>query len=111
MTSKNPELTKKELTALCRKQEEYIKELEKKIEDIQPRTTEECIMPSKPSYEELECERDRMREHIRQCDFLIKALEDSLIFVNRDRDSRIQECEWYKEANYKLRVEVKENDK
>ena len=31
MKNKDPELTKKELTALCRKQAEYIKELEEKL--------------------------------------------------------------------------------
>ena len=108
---KDEALTYKELTALNRKQEEYIKELEKKIEKMAPCETEKSCMPSKPSYEELECERDRLIEQLRRFDFLIKALEDSLIFINRDRCSIRQECDYYIEDNYKLRKRIKELEK
>lgn len=48
--SKDQELTKKELTALCNKQEEYIKELEEKLKT--PSDTEK-VEEAKPDYDEL----------------------------------------------------------
>lgn len=50
MKNKDKKLTYKELTALCRKQEEYIKELEEKL--IKPSDTESCE-PAKPTDNEL----------------------------------------------------------
>ena len=50
MKNKDEKLTYKELSALCRKQEEYIKELEEKL--IKPSDTESCE-PAKPTYDEL----------------------------------------------------------
>ena len=49
-------LTYEELTALNRKQEEYIKELEKKIDDMSPKAvfSEDKIQICKPDYDELE---------------------------------------------------------
>ena len=50
MTSKDEQLTYEELTNLCRKQEEYIKELEEKLKTPSDTEKIEC---AKPDYDEL----------------------------------------------------------
>lgn len=56
MTNKDEQPTYEELTALCRKQEEYIKELEEKLKT--PSDTEECSEKiAEPGYDELVRER------------------------------------------------------
>ena len=107
MKSKDEELTYEELAALCRKQEEYIKELKDKLKT--PSGTEKCCMPEKESYEALKCDRDRLREQLRNNDKLIFVLEKSLIKINDEAMSYKQESEWYQQLNYELRKQL--NDK
>ena len=106
MGNKDEQLTYEELTKLCRKQEEYIKELEKKIEDMKPSDTKKCVMPAKESYEKLEWDRDKLREQLRNNDKLIFALEKSLIKINDEAMSYKQEAEWYQQQNYELRKQL-----
>ena len=79
--NKDTELTKKELVALCRKQEEYIKELEKKLKT--PSDTEK-LETAEPSYEELDRERCDL---IQQLNMLIEennALRWSLTTAHKE---------------------------
>lgn len=110
MTSKDEQLTYEELTALCRKQEPYnIKELEEKLKT--PSDTEKSCIPEKETYEELERDRDKLREQLRNKDKLIFALEQSLIKINDELISYKGESERYQEQNYKLRKQLRDNER
>jgi len=65
MKNKDEALTYEELTALCRKQEEYIKELEDKINSniLIPKGTEKTEV-AKPSYDKLYRQTQRLNDKI-----------------------------------------------
>ena len=75
------ELTKKELTALCRKQEKHIEELENELN----KQTEENKQ-NKLNYEESEKAHHIAKEQIRKYERLIPALEKSLSWLSEKCD-------------------------
>ena len=74
MNNKDEQLTYEELTALCRKHEEYIKELEEKFKA--PIDTEKSEL-SKPSYEELSRQIDNLNVLIEENNALRWSLTTS----------------------------------
>ena len=115
--NKDPEMTKKELTALCRKQEEYIKELEDKIYGTLS-DSEKCVESAKPDYDELLRENQKLYDRIYQLVDEIEALKWSLIKSHNEMISWKEHCiHW--EENYdkehkraeKLYEELNKNDK
>lgn len=106
--NKDEQLTYEELTALCRKQEPYnIKELEEKLKI--PSDTEKSCMPEKKTYEELDWEKNKLREQLRNRDSLIFALEHSLMKINDELISYKEELEVRKEQIYELRKQLRDN--
>lgn len=98
---KDKQLTYEQLTKLCRKQEEQIADLYKTIDEMSG--TKQCIASSKPTYEELEWDREEIserNEHNRQ---LVMALEKSLAGLSKMVDDYYQEKNYWKEECYKLR--------
>lgn len=101
MTNKDQELTKEELTALCKKQEEYIKELEEKLKT--PSDTEKCEV-AKPDYDELSRQAQRLDLKIFKLKRENEALRHSLtkmhmeLNVSQSREEMWQE-NYYKESN------------
>ena len=73
----------KELTALCKKQEEYIKELEEKLKT--PSDTKKCVEPAKPTYEEVLIRSERYGEIRGEQEEIIQALLYSLGKLNTER--------------------------
>ena len=83
---------------------------EKKIKDMEQCETEKSCMPSKPSYVELECERDRLYNRNRELDLLVFALEKSLSSLGKEILSLKDECEYFKEETYKLRKRIRDSE-
>lgn len=106
MTSKDKKITYEELADLCRKQEEYIKELENKIDDMKRREIEECREPLKETYEMVARYRDKLREQLTDKEKIISALEKSLAKLNDEAMSYEQEAEWYRKIILELREQV-----
>lgn len=92
MNNKDEALTYEELTALCRKQEEYIKELEGKT----PSETEKCEV-RKPTYDELISHNMRLSDKNREQEETIQALLYSLQKINIERLVNEDESRHFKE--------------
>ena len=107
--NKDEQLTYEELTELCRRQEAYIEELEKKL--IVLDETKICE-PAKPDYEELIFRNSQLSDENRELSETIQALLYSLKKVNVERlvneDERRHFQERYTQENkraYKLYCE------
>lgn len=112
---KDEQLTYEELTALCRKQEEYIKELENKCNDTRP-----TIDVAQPDYVELNNRNMRLSDENKELECIIRALLYSLKKTNNERLLNEEEAIQFKEAltkEYKRaeklheELEVIKNDK
>lgn len=84
--NKDEALTYEELTALCRKQEEHIKELENKINSnvLIPKGTEKCEV-AKPDYNELVNRNNALLDANRENRDTIQALLYALKSINNER--------------------------
>lgn len=98
---KDEQLTYEELTKLCRRQEEKIADLYKTIDAMSE--TNQCIAPYKPTYEELERDRDEFMERNEQNGQLVMALEKSLVSLSKMIDIYRNDIKYWKEEFYELR--------
>lgn len=96
--SKDEQLTYEELTALCRKQEEYIKELEEKLKT--PSETIKCDVP-KPDYDELIRERDNLNHQLNVLINENNALRWSLTMAYKEMTAWENAVDMWKEDYYK----------
>lgn len=81
MEKNDEQFTYEELTALCHKQEKYIKELESKLNN----ETSKLEEPAKPDEDELIAELNRRSDKNREQESTINALLYSLAKINVDR--------------------------
>lgn len=108
MENKDPELTYEELTALCRKQEEYIKELETKLrgtssDDEKRCPSHQCETPYELTYEELQNVFERKVNELRRCDEMLSAVMEALRISNNRLHEEIESANYYKEQYYKIK--------
>ena len=110
ISNKDEELTYEELTALNRKQEEYIKELEKKIDDMTPKAvfSDDKIEIRKPDYDELEDNFGRLNSAYS----LLMEQNEALLFSLGEmfqKNKRLEDNVTYWKDQY--RIEHKRADK
>lgn len=100
MTTKDEQLTYEELTALCRKQEEYIKELEEKLKTpIEKDTGSEAIR--EPDYDELVRECGDLNHQLSVLINENNALRWSLTMAHQEMTAWINRADMWKEDYYK----------
>jgi transcriptional regulator with XRE-family HTH domain len=98
MTNKDQELTKKDLIALCRNQEQYIKELEEKLRTL---SDTEKIQVAEPDYDELWRMNQVLHNRIFQLEKEIEALRFSLTETHRELKRTQSREEIWEEDYYK----------
>lgn len=101
MTNKDEQFTYEELTALCRKQEEHIKELEDKIYGTL--SDKECCCPPEPTYEELQNVIERKSNDLRRYDEMLSAVMEALRISNKRLFEEISRANYYKEQYNKIK--------
>lgn len=109
-------MNKEELTALCKKQEEHIKELEEKLKAlIDPK---KCVEPAKPEYDELCRQIESLSyklELLKQENSALKYSLTQMYIQLKNSESReeIWQENYYREHKRaeKLYDEVNKNDK
>lgn len=100
MTNKDEQFTYEELTALCRKQEKYIKELEDKIYGTE--SEGKCCL-QEPTYEELQNIIDRKVSDLRRSDEMLSAVMEALRISNQRLFEEAERAEYYKVQYNKLK--------
>ena len=108
MKNKDEALTYEELTALCRKQEEYIKELEEKLKI--PSDNLSCE-PAKPDYDELCRQVQRLNIKIIKLEQENNALRYSLTRVYIQLESSQAREEMWEEDYYRANKLLEELNK
>lgn len=80
-------------------------------DEVKEITNEKCECLRKPTYEELENERDRLLFQLRENDKLIYALEKALKIFAEQESEKKRENDYWKDENYNLRTRLKKYEK
>lgn len=116
MTNKDEQFTYEELTALCRKQEEYIKKLEEELKT--PNDTEKIeVCKERQDYDDLLFQHYKAMDKIRELEEVVRALLYALRkidverLVNKNESQHYQEmyAQEYKRANTLFDIVEKSN--
>ena len=87
-------MTKKELSDLCRKQENYIKELEEKLNRLTQ--TEECnSAPKKPEYEQLAFDNGTLQRFNAELNDNLMAFSEGLRLIYKEKRSETDRADFY----------------